>query len=522
MTVSNRPRQQSHSQPSLLPPIKNNLSPSVTPITDYWISHPEYWFHSTPETDRKIYEHYSSVRFPSPPPGFENYPIPGSSSTLPAIPIVPGLDLPLEKIIWYDQIYRHLCRYHGSPYPDWARNYALQCALPIIDLPHTNLLPPEYQCFIWLTLRHSNNPTLLQKALEWSYKRHTQNPQVAIYRRFYYATVKRITLDANRRFEKSVCAAHSFLAVTSDNDTSPPDSQSSCRHHTQTTLLDWGDLLDPDSTYHPQDSPPDKSHLPYTLSRNSSSTEREEEDSASKAATTASIHEVIRAWQSSYPRVVSRRTPLIISLSGGVDSMVCLYLATRFGHPVHALMINYDNRDDSQREQTLVQNWCDYLGVPLHVRVINEINRSRLDREFYESHTREIRFWCYKTLRSSLTHPSTHSSTPPDIILGHNYDDTKENALNNIRKNIHLDNLAKMRSLETLDDSGITLSRPFLEIPKKTLLDVAHYFNLPYFVDSTPKWSERGRLRDSVIPTLENYDPSIFQSLFNFSQRFAT
>ncbi len=455
---------------------------SLTPITDYWFDHPEYWFHSTRETDQHVYQHFISnlnFPFPSPPPGFEKVPA----------------NLPLEKILWYDQVYRHLCRYTGEPYPDWVRRYALDTSLDYLQTPETILdnLPPEYQCFMWLPLRHSDDPELLERALKWSVERHQKYPNIGIFRRFYYATVKRITLHSNNNFKKTL-ALHP----------QQPYNQSSPSHFS--TLFDWRDLLDLESTY-THTRRPDITPYPFRKSSNKID------------------HSILNAWQKNYPRVVAKQTPLIISLSGGVDSMVCLYLAYRLGHPVTAIMINYNNRPESTQEQKLVQNWCDYLGVTLHVRVINEINRTNpptLDREFYESHTREIRFWCYRILSQSYT----LAKTQPDIVLGHNYDDTKENALNNIRKNIHLDNLAKMRPLEkimstTPPHSTITLSRPFLDVPKKHLVEFAHNHGLPYFIDSTPKWSERGRLRDTVIPTLEKYDPDIFRSLFSFSQNFA-
>ena len=66
----------------------------------------------------------------------------------------------------------------------------------------------------------------------------------------------------------------------------------------------------------------------------------------------------------------------------------------------------------------------------------------------------------------------------------------------------------------------LPVSRPFLEIPKSALIDFANRYSLPYFIDSTPKWSERGRLRDTVIPTLEKYDSNIFSSIFQFSREY--
>ena len=480
---------------------------SVTPVSDYWFSHPDYWFDSTPQDDLDIYHYFITCNhypFPSPPPGLEQKPS----------------SLPLERIIWYDQIYRHLCRVTGEPYPDWALNYALETSLQCIKNKYIENLPPTYQCFIWLPLRHSDDWSLLQKTLQWSHTQHQQSPGEAIYRRFYYATVKRITRHLDIKFKLSI------------NTLSLPLSP------TVTVPFSWNRLLDPSSTY-PQIKPilsKDNQIPPFPYRIESADVD------------------VIRSWQKSYPRVTSKQTPLIVSLSGGVDSMVCLYIAKRMGHPTYALMINYGNREESMEEQKLVKNWCDILDIPFYVREIEEIHRSNTtsvastpektktttsttstststsanfnpDREFYESHTRTIRFTSYNSLRDHLL--KIYPESRIDIVLGHNYDDTKENAINNIRRHIHLDNLAKMKPLEWIRTNMevkqspiLPVSRPFLEIPKSSLIDFANRYSLPYFIDSTPKWSERGRLRDTVIPTLERYDPNIFSSIFQFSREY--
>lgn len=188
------------------------------------------------------------------------------------------------------------------------------------------------------------------------------------------------------------------------------------------------------------------------------------------------------------------------------------------GHRVSAVMINYHNREEAATEQKLVEDWCQSLQISLFVREIKEISRSREDREFYEAHTRTIRFTTYEQVQNyqNATFQPQQSKIP--IVLGHNYDDTKENSLNNIRHHKHYGCLGKMQPFEHYDQ--VTLFRPFLTIPKKILIQAARFLQLPYFIDSTPEWSERGRLRDTVIPTLEQYDPEFFTRIFEFSYQF--
>jgi len=62
---------------------------------------------------------------------------------------------------------------------------------------------------------------------------------------------------------------------------------------------------------------------------------------------------------------------VILSLSGGVDSILCSILCD-YDFVVH---INYSNRETSNFEEEFVKAWCNYLKKPLFIRRINEVNR---------------------------------------------------------------------------------------------------------------------------------------------------
>ena len=47
------------------------------------------------------------------------------------------------------------------------------------------------------------------------------------------------------------------------------------------------------------------------------------------------------------------------------------------------------------------------------------------------------------------------------------------------------------------------LFRPLLSLEKKFIFDYAHAFGVPYFKDTTPHWSTRGKLRNKLLPLLE-------------------
>ena len=97
------------------------------------------------------------------------------------------------------------------------------------------------------------------------------------------------------------------------------------------------------------------------------------------------------------------------------------------------------------------------------------------------------------------------------IILGHNKDDTIENIFANITKLRSFDNLLGMKSFSIQED--VPIWRPLLNITKKEIIAFANSNNIPYLYDSTPKWSERGKCRDELIPFLDSYNPTLLQNI---------
>lgn len=177
---------------------------------------------------------------------------------------------------------------------------------------------------------------------------------------------------------------------------------------------------------------------------------------------------------------------VIVSLSGGVDSMVMLTLLSNMHHKnVEAVHIVYGNRIESTDECQFIAAYCQTLGVKLHIYSIEWLRRTTVSREFYEKMTREIRFAVYRCISS----PDRH------ILLGHIRDDCIENIWTNLARCQHLDNLKKMEMTEI--QMGVSLYRPLLNVDKSMIIDTAHRSGIPYFKNTTPEWSNRGKFRNT-------------------------
>ena len=368
------------------------------------------------------------------------------------------LDLELEnkiilsRIILFDQIPRHIYRNNK----DEIKKYDLKARLILEKsgiLNKLELLTGEERCFVLLPWRHTFEEDKLIKCLRLVTEWRENDAKNAMYRRFYQATIKALSAINNKK---------NLLYITTNKN--------------------YYSILDKKVIHIMNDTDISSLSNNYLLK---------------------TFRDNIKPLISNY-----NQENILISVSGGVDSMVCLYLA-KYAFPdktVKAISINYANRQDQYLEIDMVNNFCQKLEIPHYVREITEIKRTRdSDREFYESITREIRFDSYKSLNGL-------------VVLGHNLDDSLENIFSNIKKKQNYDNLFGMDIYSKEKD--VHIARPLLKISKKQIIEFANEFYIPYTCDSTPSWSERGKLRDGLIPFMNNFDPSILLGLIELSSNY--
>jgi tRNA(Ile)-lysidine synthetase-like protein len=204
---------------------------------------------------------------------------------------------------------------------------------------------------------------------------------------------------------------------------------------------------------------------------------------------------------------VDIREKVVVSLSGGVDSMLLCYLYSLLGHSVTAVHIIYGNRAESEQEYSFIADFCDDLGIPLVMYRIPWLRRNNVSREFYEKMTREIRFMVYRIV-----------SNGAPVVLGHIRDDIVENIMTNFVRGDHLDWLGAMTTFDTQMD--VRLVRPLLDVTKKEIYEVARRVGLSWLKNTTPSWSNRGKFREKFHSALvEQYGVGVDDALVAVAER---
>lgn len=198
-------------------------------------------------------------------------------------------------------------------------------------------------------------------------------------------------------------------------------------------------------------------------------------------------------------------TNVLVSLSGGVDSMVLLEIFHKIRETRRMQMnnttfdiicchMNYKNREESDCERDFLIEYCKSKDVIFNYK---DLDFKRMDskRSDYEKETRNIRYSYYEELCKQYNCTG--------VFLAHHKGDTAENIFNNImRGGREITDLSVLKKKNNI--LNVNVFRPLLDYYKQPILDIAEEYSVPYFLDSTPDWSCRGKMRRAIFPACED------------------
>ena len=124
-------------------------------------------------------------------------------------------------------------------------------------------------------------------------------------------------------------------------------------------------------------------------------------------------------------------------------------------------------------------------------------------RSEYESKTKEIRYNIYDSIIKNYNSEG--------IFLAHHRGDVQENILSNIFHGRSILELPIIKEIKRIN--GILVFKPLINNDKNLIYKYAYNNNIPFFYDSTPKWSVRWRVRFVLLPILESIYGNVKRSL---------
>jgi tRNA(Ile)-lysidine synthetase-like protein len=172
--------------------------------------------------------------------------------------------------------------------------------------------------------------------------------------------------------------------------------------------------------------------------------------------------------------------------------------------------VEYANRQESVREAKFLEFWCKENDIIFEKESVTHIKRSDMDRSDYEEISRKLRFGLYNRI------VETYGCA--GIFLGHHAGDIAENVFTNVVHGRNLLDLEVIKEITTTQ--GINFWRPLVKCYKDAIFKFAQKYQIPYFKDSTPDWSNRGVLRRRLFPIFrERYGDSYQKNLVKIGQQ---
>jgi tRNA(Ile)-lysidine synthetase-like protein len=196
------------------------------------------------------------------------------------------------------------------------------------------------------------------------------------------------------------------------------------------------------------------------------------------------------------------RYPVIVGVSGGIDSMVLLDALIQHNYDVIVCHVNHGLRDSSDFEESYVRDYAlkknlKFESIKLDLSTAKNIQDA--------AHQKRIAF--FKAMG--------HKYQTFQIALAHHLDDQFEQHLISLVRGTHLDTWKAMSNSSVIDD--FLIIRPFLNNTKQDIIDYANLYDVVFINDESNQSNNylRNRIRNHVVPYLKSENPKILENFNN-------
>ena len=207
-------------------------------------------------------------------------------------------------------------------------------------------------------------------------------------------------------------------------------------------------------------------------------------------------------------------TPLLLTISGGADSMSLFHICRRINANFIVAHCNFHLRgDESNRDEKFVRDICKKYNIECLVKDFDVHSYCNKNYVSEEMACRELRYAWFRNLKAKLN--------ASRILTAHNADDNIETILLNLFRGTGIEGLKGMST-----DNGEIL-RPLLEVSRKEIEQYLQYINETYITDSTNLESnfKRNFIRNILLPQVEKrwggVRKSLHQTIQNISGAYA-
>ncbi|MCF7930549.1 MAG: tRNA lysidine(34) synthetase TilS [Acholeplasmataceae bacterium] len=196
------------------------------------------------------------------------------------------------------------------------------------------------------------------------------------------------------------------------------------------------------------------------------------------------------------------KSTLILSVSGGVDSMVMLSILRESPYQLVVVHFNHLKRDASVIEKDLVESYCQKYEIPFHYYTIS----IKSGNFHHKAHQMRMHY---------LNEAATLNKTPY-ILTAHHLDDLFENVLIKLTRGSNLLGYAGMQMMHT-EDSFVYI-KPLLYTSKEEIIEYAETNKVPFLVDESNEENNylRNRYRHAIVPIMKQENEQLLDQIKHY------
>lgn len=226
--------------------------------------------------------------------------------------------------------------------------------------------------------------------------------------------------------------------------------------------------------------------------------------------------------------------PLLVALSGGLDSVALAECCRRAGHPLVLVHCNFRLRGaESERDEEFVRKLGEDWNVPVLVRRFDTAAWAEANGLSVQEAARQLRYDWFEEILDRIRFQGgdlslagevesgygfTDGSLPPArwLLTAHQQDDAVETLL------MHFFRGTGLKGLTGIPERQGWVIRPFLPFTRDEILDWARAESLTWVEDSSNKEEKytRNYIRHTLLPAVEKIYPQVRANLAANLQRF--
>ncbi len=192
----------------------------------------------------------------------------------------------------------------------------------------------------------------------------------------------------------------------------------------------------------------------------------------------------------------SHEDKILLTVSGGVDSMVMLSIFVRLGYNVGVAHCNFCLRGKESDEDTeMVLRECEKLGIVCHTKNFDTLGEMARTGDSMEMTARRLRYEWFNELCQTEGYGV--------IAVAHHANDSIETFFINLLRGTGL------RGLTGINRQYGRVVRPLLYATRKDILEYAVHNRIPYREDSSNRSTKylRNKIRLGLLPLLQEINP---------------